>query len=250
MTTGLLKGRSAVITGSGAGIGREIAHKFASEGSSVVIADLNEELAKATAEEITSTGNKAIALPLNVTEEESMLTVVNETVKEFGKIDIWVNNAGFTKDAVMQKMSTQDFLDVIHVHLLGTWLGTKQAGMSMRATNTAGSIINMSSISGKVGNPGQTNYSAAKAGIVGLTKAAAKELARYNIRVNGLQPGLIQTAMIEKMPPEILEQRLKDIPLGRLGKIDDVANVALFLASDLSSYITGEVIEVTGGRHM
>jgi 3-oxoacyl-[acyl-carrier protein] reductase len=245
----MLSGRVAVITGAAAGIGAEIAHTFAIAGATVVIADLNSELAVQKAQELTDLGLTAVGIGLDVTSEVSVSALADFAASEFGKLDIWVNNAGFAKDAVMQRMPTEDFLAVIHVHLLGTWLGTKYAGMSMRQSG-GGAIINMSSIAGKVGNPGQTNYSAAKAGIVGLTKAAAKELARYQIRVNGIQPGLIKTAMTDKMPVEVLEERLKDVPLNRIGTIGDVANAALFLASDLSGYITGEILEVTGGRHM
>ena len=158
-----------------------------------------------------------------------------------------MNNAGFTRDASLRNLTFEDFTAVIDVHLNGTWLGLRAAADVMRAQKS-GSIINMSSMSGKQGTPGQTNYSAAKAGIVGMSKAAAKELGRHGIRVNAIQPGLIDTAMTQKMKPEVLESRITDIPLGRIGQPDDVANVALFLASDLSSYLTGITIEVSGGR--
>jgi 3-oxoacyl-[acyl-carrier protein] reductase len=147
-------------------------------------------------------------------------------------------------------MSTEDFLRVIEVHLLGGWLGTKMASLQMREQGTGGSVINISSMSGKVGNPGQTNYSAAKAGLIGLTKAAAKEGARYGIRVNAIQPGFIRTAMTDQMPSDVLSQRIAEIPLGRIGEPADVANAAVFLASDLSSYLTGITIEVSGGRNI
>jgi 3-oxoacyl-[acyl-carrier protein] reductase len=149
----------------------------------------------------------------------------------------------------MRRMSVEDFRTVIDVHLQGAWLGTRAAAAVMREQQR-GSIINMSSISGKAGNAGQTNYSTAKAGLVGLTKAAAKELAHLGVRVNAIQPGLIRTAMTEAMRADIWEQRLAEIPMGRAGEVADVANVALFLASDLSSYMTGTVLEVTGGRYM
>jgi 3-oxoacyl-[acyl-carrier protein] reductase len=149
----------------------------------------------------------------------------------------------------MRTMSVENFKTVIDVHLFGAWLGTRLASARMREQGR-GSIINMSSISGKVGNAGQTNYSAAKAGIVGLTKAAAKELAHLGVRVNAIQPGLIRTAMTERMRPDIWEQRMGEIPMGRAGEPEDVASVALFLASELSGYMTGTVLEVTGGRHI
>jgi 3-oxoacyl-[acyl-carrier protein] reductase len=161
-----------------------------------------------------------------------------------------VNNAGITRDGVLRKMTTADFIQVIQVHMLGGWLGTKMASLRMREQGTGGSIINISSMSGKVGNPGQTNYSAAKAGLIGLTKAAAKEGARYGIRVNAIQPGFIRTAMTDLMPPDVLSARVAEIPLGRIGQPRDVANTALFLASDLSSYLTGITIEVSGGRNI
>lgn len=246
----LLPGRSAVITGAAAGIGLGIARTFAKHGARVVIADIDFDLASRHAAELVADGFTAISSKLDVTDESSVTALVERTIDEFERVDIWVNNAGFTRDAVMQRMSADDFLSVIQVHLLGTWLGTKLAGMSMRASGHGGAIINISSIAGKVGNPGQTNYSSAKAGIVGLTKASAKELARYGVRVNAIQPGLIKTAMTDKMPPEVLERRLEDVPLGRIGEVDDVANVALFLASDLAAYVTGSVVEVAGGRHM
>jgi 3-oxoacyl-[acyl-carrier protein] reductase len=194
-------------------------------------------------------GWTARATRADVTSEPEVDAMVAACVDAFGQLDVMVNNAGLTRDASMRKMSLADFRLVIDVHLQGVWLGTRAAAAVMRERGS-GAIINMSSISGKVGNPGQTNYSAAKAGIVGLTKAAAKELAHLGIRVNAIQPGLINTAMIAAMKPEVLEQRIADIPMGRLGEPVDVANVALFLASDLSSYMTGTVLEVSGGRHI
>jgi 3-oxoacyl-[acyl-carrier protein] reductase len=160
-----------------------------------------------------------------------------------------VNNAGITRDATMRKMTEQQFDDVITVHLRGCWNGTRRAAGIMRESG-GGSIINMSSISGKVGFVGQTNYSAAKAGIVGLSKAAAKEVAHLGVRVNVIQPGLIRTAMTEAMPAHVWEQKLAEVPMQRAGEPDEIASVALFYASDLSSYMTGTVAEVTGGRYM
>ena len=160
-----------------------------------------------------------------------------------------VNNAGITRDATMRKMTEQQFDDVIEVHLRGCWNGTRQAAAIMRETG-GGSIINMSSISAKVGFIGQTNYSAAKAGIVGLSKAAAKEVAHLGVRINVIQPGLIRTAMTEAMPQKAWDQKMSEIPMQRAGEPGEVASVALFYASDLSSYMTGTVAEVTGGRYM
>ena len=175
--------------------------------------------------------------------------MVAAAVEHFGGLDIMVNNAGITRDATMRKMTEEQFDQVIAVHLKGTWNGTKAAAAIMRE-NKRGAIVNMSSISGKVGLVGQTNYSAAKAGIVGMTKAAAKELAHLGVRVNAIQPGLIRSAMTEAMPQQIWDQKLAEVPMGRAGEPAEVAKVALFLASDLSSYMTGTVLEVTGGRHV
>jgi 3-oxoacyl-[acyl-carrier protein] reductase len=160
-----------------------------------------------------------------------------------------VNNAGITRDATMAKMSLDDFRLVLDVHVVGTWLGCKAAGAVMRQQES-GTIVNISSIAGKVGNFGQTNYSAAKAGIVGMTKAAAKELARYGVRVNAIQPGLIRTAMTEAMPQKAWDAKMTEIPMARAGEPAEIAAVATFLSSELSSYMTGTVLEVTGGRYM
>ena len=179
-----------------------------------------------------------------------MAALVRHCADRWGTLDVMVNNAGITRDGVLRKMTTDDFRQVIDVHLVGGWLGTKMASLQMREQGTGGSVINISSMSGKVGNPGQTNYSAAKAGLIGLTKAAAKEGARYRIRVNAIQPGFIRTAMTDHMPQDVLSERIAEIPLGRIGEPLDVANTALFLASDLSSYLTGITIEVSGGRNI
>lgn len=246
---GLLDGKVALITGGGDGLGRQMATTFASEGAAVMIADINAEAAEIAAMELRNTGRSAFAVKADVTSESEVNSMVAACLEELGGLDVMVNNAGITRDATIRKMTLADFRVVIDVHLQGVWLGTKAAAAVMREQGS-GVIINMSSISGKVGNPGQTNYSAAKAGIVGLTKAAAKELGHLGIRVNAIQPGLIRTAMTAAMKPEVLEQRIADIPMGRMGEPVDVAKVALFLASDLSSYVTGTVLEVSGGRHI
>jgi len=244
MTQPLLHGRVAVVTGAGQGIGREIGRILSAHGARVVVADIDSAAAKDAAAEI-----DAIAVECDVTSEQHMRRLVSETVREHGRVDVFVNNAGVTRDASLKKMSVADFDAVVAVHLRGTWLGVREASAVMREQKN-GSIINISSLSGKSGNPGQTNYSAAKAGIVGLTKAAAKELAHHNVRVNAVQPGLIRTAMTEAMPPEVFAEREAAVPMKRAGKPSEVAGVVVFLASALSSYVTGAVIEVGGGRYM
>lgn len=247
MTGPLLEGRAAIVTGGAQGIGLAIAGRLAAEGASLVLADMDEEACGRAAAGI---DGPAVGVRCDVTSPEDVDAVIERCRAEFGAVDVMVNNAGITRDATMRKMPVEDFDAVIAVHLRGTWLGTRAASLAMREQGNAGSIVNISSISGKVGNPGQTNYSAAKAGIVGLTKAAAKEVAHAGVRVNAVQPGLIRTAMTEAMPADIFSQREGEIPLGRAGEPDEVAKAVLFLASDLASYITGITVEVSGGRHI
>jgi 3-oxoacyl-[acyl-carrier protein] reductase len=244
----LLSGKAALITGGAQGIGLAIAQAFGTHGASVVIADIDSGSAAAAAARLTAEGLTADSVACDVSDEDQMRAAVNACRESFGSLDIMVNNAGITRDATLRTMTAAQFDEVISTHLRGTWLGVREAGNAMRQ-HRGGAIINMSSISGKVGLIGQTNYSAAKAGIVGLTKAAAKEFARHNIRVNAIQPGLIRTAMTEAMRPDIWEQKMAEIPLGRPGEPSEIAAVAAFLASDMSSYITAAVLEVTGGRY-
>jgi 3-oxoacyl-[acyl-carrier protein] reductase len=245
----LLSGRTAVITGAAQGLGQSMAEAFVAAGANVVLGDLAPDTVAATAHAL-GAGDRAVGLACDVTSAEQVQALLSAAVERFGSLDVLVNNAGFTRDATMRKMSEDDFDAVIAVHLKGAWLGTRAASAIMRERGTGGSIINVSSISGKVGNPGQTNYSAAKAGIVGLTKAAAKEVGFAGIRVNAIQPGIIETAMTRALREDIREARLKEVPLGRFGRPEEVASVALFLASDMSSYLTGTVIEISGGRNI
>jgi len=245
---GLLDGRTAVITGGAQGIGFAIAERFVAEGARVVLGDLNPELTDGA---VATLGGSAVAkaVSCDVTDAAQVEALVGAAVDTFGSLDVMVNNAGITRDATMRKMTEEQFDQVIAVHLKGSWNGTRLAANIMREAKS-GAIVNISSISGKVGLIGQTNYSAAKAGIVGLTKAAAKEVAHLGVRVNAIQPGLIRSAMTEAMPQRIWDQKLAEIPMARAGEPSEVASVALFLASDLSSYMTGTVLEVTGGRHI
>ena len=244
----LLAGQIAVITGGAQGLGLAIAQRFVAEGAKVVLGDVNLE---ATEEVARSLGGPEVAKAVrcDVTSSAEVEALVAAAVDGFGGLDIMVNNAGLTRDATMRKMTEEQFDQVIAVHLKGTWNGLRAASAVMRE-NKRGAIVNMSSISGKVGMIGQTNYSAAKAGIVGMTKAASKELAYLGVRVNAIQPGLIRSAMTEAMPQRIWDSKVAEVPMGRAGEPEEIANVALFLASDLSSYMTGTVLEVTGGRHL
>lgn len=244
----LLTGKTAVITGGAQGLGFAIAQCFVAEGARVVLGDVNGEATQVAAKQL---GGESVAraVQCDVTSSAEVEALVATAVDGFGGLDIMVNNAGITRDATLRKMTEEQFDQVIAVHLKGTWNGLRAAGAVMREAKS-GAIVNMSSISGKVGMIGQTNYSAAKAGIVGMTKAAAKELAYLGVRVNAIQPGLIRSAMTEAMPQRIWDSKVAEVPMGRAGEPEEVAKVALFLASDLSSYMTGTVLEITGGRHL
>ena len=244
----LLDGRTAVITGAAQGIGYAIAERFVAEGAKVVLGDLDLAATEVAAKALGGP-EVARAVRCDVTDGAEIDALFAAALDAFGALDVVVNNAGITRDATMRTMTEDQFDQVINVHLKGTWNGTRKAAAIMRERKT-GAIVNLSSISGKVGMVGQTNYSAAKAGIVGLTKAAAKEVAHHGVRVNAIQPGLIRTAMTEAMPQKAWDQKMSEIPMQRAGEVSEIASVAVFLASDLSSYMTGTVLEVTGGRFM
>ena len=244
----LLNDQTAVITGAAQGIGFAIAQLFVDEGARVVIGDVNAEAADKAAAQLGGS-ERAIGVRCDVTDSDDVDALLAAAADAFGPVDVMVNNAGITRDATMRTMTEDDFDQVISVHLKGTWNGTRKAAAIMREAKR-GAIVNISSLSGKVGMVGQTNYSAAKAGIVGLTKAAAKEMAHHGVRVNAIQPGLIRSAMTEAMPQKAWDQKMAEIPMRRAGEVGEVASVALFLACDMSSYMTGTVLEVTGGRFM
>lgn len=247
-----LKDKVAIVTGSGRGIGEGIALRFAEEGAKIVVNDINEADALRTVEKIKELGRQAVAVIGSVASREIAQKMVDTAVKEFGTVDILVNNAGIIRDAMLHKMTDEQWDQVIEVNLKGVFLCTQCAARVMREKGY-GKIINISSTSWR-GNPGQLNYSATKAGVIGMTKTAAKELAPKGINVNVIAPGMIWTDMIKSMPPAIIEKMEKGlpfiVPLNRKGTPQDVANLALFLASDESSFITGQLIHCDGGMIM
>ena len=246
----MLAGRVALVTGAGSGIGRSIALRFAEEGASVATLDLNGQTAEDTAAAVRALGRKGMALRADVSQAVEVEAAVAQAQAHLGPIDILVNNAGLTRDATIRNLTEADWDLVVDVHLKGTFLCTKAVATRMREAGRGGAIVNISSISAKIGNFGQANYASAKAGIVALTKVTAREFARHGVRANAIQPGTIDTPMTRVLGEDRLAKSVADTPLGRLGTPGDVAAVALFLASDLASYVTGAVIEVTGGRYM
>jgi 3-oxoacyl-[acyl-carrier protein] reductase len=244
-----LRDKASLITGGARGIGKAIALAFAKEGSDIVVADVNLEEAEKTAQEIESSGRKALALQIDVTDFTKVEECVNKILDKLGKVDILVNNAGITKDNLLLRMGQQEWDAVINVNLKGTFNCIKAVSRPM-IKQRQGRIINIASIIGIIGNAGQANYSASKAGIIALTKTAAKELASRNINVNAVAPGFIQTEMTAKLPEDIKQKMREVIPLDRFGSPEDVAAVCLFLAGEESSYITGQTIVVDGGMVM
>ena len=246
----LLEGKTALITGAARGIGKAIALKFASEGCNIAFTDLNiDDNARKTQSEIESYGVKAKGYASNAANFEETHKVVEEIAKEFGRIDILVNNAGITKDGLMMRMSEAQWDAVLNVNLKSAF-NFIHAVTPIMMKQRNGSIINMSSVVGVSGNAGQCNYSASKAGMIGLAKSIAKEVGSRGIRANCIAPGFIITDMTNALSEEVKEQWAKQIPLRRGGTPEDVANVATFLASDLSSYVSGQVIHCCGGMNM
>ncbi len=242
----LLKDKVAVITGAARGIGLAIAKKYAENGAKIAITDI------AFGEEVEKFKNSGITevklYKSDASNFEDAQNTINKIIEDFGKIDILVNNAGITRDTLLMRMSEEQWDLVIKVNLKSVFNMTKAVIRTMMKQRS-GSIVNMSSVVGVSGNAGQANYSASKAGMIGFTKSMAKELGSRNIRVNAIAPGFIETKMTEKLPEEVRQEWMKIIPLRRGGKPEDVANVALFLASDLSSYVSGQVINVCGGMN-
>lgn len=240
----------AIITGAGKGIGKAIAERLASEGAKVAVCDIDKELAERTAEEIRNKyQTEAVGIYVDVANEELVNSMVEEVIKTFGKVDILVNNAGITRDDLLMRMKEEDWDKVIAVNLKSVFLCTKAVVRHM-IRQRYGRIVSISSVIGLRGNVGQTNYSASKAGIIGFTKSAARELAGRNITVNAVAPGYIATEMTERLPEDVKENMLKQVPMGRPGTPEDVAGVVAFLCSDDASYITGEIIRVDGGMAM
>ena len=243
-----LKERVAIVTGAAQGIGRAIALRFAAEGARVVVADVNEEGAADTARLAQEAGGAALTVRADVARAEDTTAMVAAACDRFGGVHILVNNAGNIRDALLLKMSEEQWDNVIAVHLKGAFLATKAALPAM-VTQQYGRVISLSS-GAALGNPGQANYSAAKAGLLGFTRTVALEVARYNITVNAIAPGFIDTPMTRSIPDHIRSAVIEKIPLKRAGTPDDVAGVALFLASDDAAYVTGQVIQVCGGRRV
>ncbi len=244
-----LAGKTALVTGAARGIGRSIAETFASEGADLMLCDLNEEWLTETANAVRAAGRRAECKAVDVRQPAAVQETVDATLAAFGKIDILVNNAGITRDTFLVRMSDDDWDSVISVNLKGTFLFCRAAAKPM-IRQKAGAIVNIASVIGLIGNAGQCNYAASKAGVIALTKSLAKELASRNIRVNAVAPGFIETKMTEVLNEETRAKMLELIPLKRFGTPADVAKVVLFLASDAASYVTGQVVTVSGGMVM
>ncbi len=247
---GKLDGKSVIVTGASRGIGKEIALYLAKEGARVAVNySGSKEKAEAVVEEIQAFGGEAFAIQANVDQAEDVQQLISQTIEQFGSIDVLVNNAGITRDNLLMRMKEQEWDDVLNTNLKGVFLCTKAATRPMMKQRK-GRIINITSIVGVAGNPGQANYVAAKAGVIGLTKTSAMELASRNITVNAIAPGFITTDMTDALPEEVKAQMLSQIPLAKFGQPEDIAKAVTFLASDDASYITGQTIHINGGMYM
>lgn len=244
-----LNGKTALVTGAAQGIGRDIALGLAKDGADVAICDVNLEAAQKTAADIEAMGRKSLALKTNVASSDDVNAMVEQTMQKFGRIDVLVNNAGITRDGLILRMKDEDWDLVLSINLKGAFLCTK-AALKHMTKQRSGTIINIASIVGAMGNAGQANYVASKAGLIGLTKTIAREYANRNVTANAVAPGFIDTAMTKALSEQVRTDLAKQIPLGRLGSSEDVANAVRFLASPAAAYITGQVIHVNGGMYM
>lgn len=241
-----LDGKIALVTGAARGIGQAIALKLASEGADLGLCDLDADWLKDTAAKAEAMGRTVACFSADVSDADAVAGAVKGVLEAYGRIDILVNNAGITKDGFLARMTEADWDSVLDINLKGTFLFTKTVARTMMKQRS-GVVVNIASIIGLIGNPGQANYAASKAGVIALTKTVAKELGGRGIRANAVAPGFIQTAMTEQLPEEIRKQMQKSIPSGEFGTPEDVANVVLFLASDASAYVNGQVLSVCGG---
>ncbi len=244
-----LKNQVALVTGGAQGIGRAIALRLAGAGADVVVSDVNLERAEETAKEVSGLGVRSLAVKFDVAQASDVAQAMKKIVDDMGRLDILVNNAGITKDGLLMRMKDDDWDAVININLKGTFLCTKEA-VKVMAKQRSGRIVSIASVVAFMGNPGQCNYAASKAGIVGLTKTVAREYAGRNITVNAVAPGFIQTAMTDVLSEKVKEEMQAAIPLGRFGTADDVADAVLFFVSPGAGYITGQVIHVNGGMYM
>jgi len=245
----MVKDKVAVITGASRGIGRSIALALAQGGAKIVAVDIDLATTEAAVAEFKALGVEALAVQGNVTSGEDCEKMIDAAVQAFGRVDILVNNAGITRDGLLMRMKDEDWDAVLTVNLKGAFLCSRAAAKVM-TKQRSGRIINIASVVGQMGNAGQANYCASKAGLIGLTKSNARELAKRNVTVNAVAPGFIATAMTDALPEKVREELAAQIPLERLGSADDIANAVLFLASEHSGYITGQVIGVNGGMYM
>ncbi len=245
----ILQNKVAVVTGATRGIGRAIARSFADQGARLVVVGTNAELVDSFTGELQQAGTEAIGVRADVAVSRDVEQLIEATKERFGRVDILVNNAGITRDGLLLRMKDEDWDAVLDVNLKGAFLCTRAVARLM-TRQRSGRIINISSVVGQMGNPGQANYCASKAGLHGLTRATARELAKRNITVNAVAPGFIQTDMTEALSEEQHAELLEQVPLARLGQVDDVAAAVLFLASDQAGYVTGQVIGVNGGMYM
>jgi len=246
---GAFEGKVAVVTGAARGIGQAIAKKLAQEGADVAICDLQAEWLAETAGIVQGFGRKALPLAVDVGDSDAVNACISEVVKVFGKVDIMVNNAGITKDTLLVRMSDEDWDAVLRVNLKGTFLFSRAVAKHMMKQRS-GAIINIASISGIIGTAGQANYAASKAGVIALTKSTANELAGRVVRANAIAPGFISSKMTDALSEDVRKQYLSRIPLARFGTVEDIANAVVFLASEQSSYLTGQTLNVNGGMVM